>query len=175
MKKKQSAKCFFLLLFRAGPFFFFILPSFYHSIMLWSVTFLFAKAQQIILSVMILMPRPQRFQSSATADEKLNILDSNIHVYTYIIVHYSPSVRIAIIHLTPFMLYVLILYIRSGTCSLKSTPNNLFFEKLFMSILFSLRIFVRSLLRRSHWRNIFFRFHFIGNLKSLGFEEWPKV
>ena len=38
--------------------------------------------------------------------------------------------------LTPLILCALILYINGGTCSLNSTPNDRFFEKLFMSILF---------------------------------------
>ena len=44
------------------------------------------------------------------------------------------------------MLCVLILYISGGTYSLKSTPNDRFFEKLFMAILFTLRVFARNLL-----------------------------
>ena len=43
------------------------------------------------------------------------------------------------------MLCVLILYISGGTYSLKSAPNDRFFEKLFMAILFSLRVFARNL------------------------------
>ena len=53
------------------------------------------------------------------------------------------------------MLRVLILYIRGGTYSLKSTPNDRFSEKLFMTILFTLRVFARNLLRGSRRRNIF--------------------
>ena len=39
------------------------------------------------------------------------------------------------------MLCVLILYISGNTYSLKSTPNDTLFEKLFMAILFTLRVF----------------------------------
>ena len=53
------------------------------------------------------------------------------------------------------MLCVLILYISGGTYSLKSTPNDRFFEKLFMTILFTLRVFARNLLRGNRWRNTF--------------------
>ena len=47
------------------------------------------------------------------------------------------------------MLCVLILYISGGTYRLKSTPNDRLFEKIFMTILFTLRVFVRNLLRGS--------------------------
>ena len=57
------------------------------------------------------------------------------------------------------MLCALILYISDGTYSLKSTPNDSFFEKLFMAILFTLRVFAITPLRGSHRRNIF-RFSF---------------
>ena len=53
------------------------------------------------------------------------------------------------------MLCVLILYISGGTYSLKSTPNDKFFEKLFMAILFTLRVFARNLLRGNRRRNSF--------------------
>ena len=50
---------------------------------------------------------------------------------------------------------MLILYISGGTYSLKLTPNDRFFEKLFMAILFTLRDFVRNLLRGNCRRNTF--------------------
>ena len=52
------------------------------------------------------------------------------------------------------MLCVLILYISGGTYSLKSTPNDRF-EKLFTTILFTLRVFARNLLRGNRRRNTF--------------------
>ena len=52
------------------------------------------------------------------------------------------------------MLCALILYISGGTYSLKSTPNDRF-EKFFMAILFTLRVFARNLLRGNRRRNIF--------------------
>ena len=53
------------------------------------------------------------------------------------------------------MLCVLILYISGGDYSLKSTPNDRVFEKLYMPILFTLRVFARILLRGNHRRNTF--------------------
>ena len=75
----------------------------------------------------------------------------------YIIGHYNPSVRIidqdySFIH---HLCYVLILYISGGTYSLKSTPNNRFFEELFMAILFTHRVSTRNLLRGNHRGNTF--------------------
>ena len=52
------------------------------------------------------------------------------------------------------MLCVLILYISGGTYSLKSTPNDRFFEKLLMAILFTLRVFARNLLRGNRRRKL---------------------
>ena len=53
------------------------------------------------------------------------------------------------------MLCVLILYIIGGTYSLKSTPNDRFFEKLFMAILFTHSVFARNLLTGNRQRNTF--------------------
>ena len=53
------------------------------------------------------------------------------------------------------MWYVLILYISDGNYNLMSTLNERFFEKLFMAILFTLRAFVRNLLRGNRRRNTF--------------------
>ena len=50
---------------------------------------------------------------------------------------------------------VLILYKSGGTYSLKSTSNDRFFKKLFMVILFTLRVFDRNLLRGNRRRNTF--------------------
>ena len=57
--------------------------------------------------------------------------------------------------LTSLMLCVLILYISGGTYSLKSTPNDKLLEKLFMAILFTLRVFARNLLRGNRRWNTF--------------------
>ena len=53
------------------------------------------------------------------------------------------------------MLCVLILYISGGTYCLKSTLNDRFFKKLFIAILFTLRVFARNLLRGNRRRNTF--------------------
>ena len=54
------------------------------------------------------------------------------------------------------MLCVLILYISDGTYSLKSTRYDRYFEKLFMTILFTLRVFGRNLLRGNRRNRILF-------------------
>ena len=51
--------------------------------------------------------------------------------------------------------HALILYISGGTYSLKSTPDDRFLWKLFMAILFTLRVFSRNLLRENRRRNTF--------------------
>ena len=78
----------------------------------------------------------------------------------YIIGHYHPSVRITTQLLTPFMLCALILYVSGWNYSLKSTPNDKFFKKLFMAILFTLRVFVRILLRESRKKKKHFHIFF---------------
>ena len=57
--------------------------------------------------------------------------------------------------LTLLMSCVLILFISSGTCSLKSTPNNRFFKKFFMAALITLRVVARNPLRKYCRRNTF--------------------
>ena len=53
----------------------------------------------------------------------------DFRLYTYIIGHYNPSVRITTLFLTPLILCTLILYMRGGTYNLKSTPNDRFLSK----------------------------------------------
>ena len=68
------------------------------------------------------------------------------------------------------MLCVLILFISGGTYSLKSTPNDRFFEKLFITILFALRVFARNLLRGNRRKNTFrIRFDVWPGLRTLAF------
>ena len=64
--------------------------------------------------------------------------------YTYIIGHYNPSVRIIdLVSHTTYVVCANFLYISGGTYSLKSTPNDRFFEKLFMAVFeFTLRVFL---------------------------------
>ena len=58
------------------------------------------------------------------------------HTFIYIISHCNPSVRIIVlVSHTNYVVYVLILYISGETYSLKSTPNDRFFEKHFLQIL----------------------------------------
>ena len=53
------------------------------------------------------------------------------------------------------MLCVLILYINGGTYSLKSIPNDRFFGKLSIAILFTLRVLAKNLLRGNHLKKLF--------------------
>ena len=71
------------------------------------------------------------------------------------------------------MLCVLILYISGGTYSLKSTPNDRFFEKLYyMAILFTLRVFARILLRGNRRKNTFcISFWFLAWDSNTGFSS----
>ena len=56
---------------------------------------------------------------------------------TYVIGRYNPSVRIIdLVSHTTYVVCVNFLYISGGAYSLKSTPNDRFFEKLFLAILF---------------------------------------
>ena len=70
--------------------------------------------------------------------------------------YYNPSVRITTQLLTPFILCALILYMNGGTYSLMSTLNDRFFEDLFMAILFTLRLYVRNLVKGNCGKNIYF-------------------
>ena len=77
-----------------------------------------------------------------------------MYIHTYIIEHYNPSVRI--IDLVFHTTYVVCVnFISGGTFSLKSTPNDKFFGKLFMAILVTLRVFARNLMKGNHRRNTF--------------------
>ena len=75
---------------------------------------------------------------------------------TYIIGYYNPSVRIIdLVSHTTYVVCVNFIHKCRGTYSLKSTPNDRFLEKLFMAILFTLRVFARNLLRGNRRRNTF--------------------
>ena len=89
--------------------------------------------------------------------------------------HYNPSVRIidlvshtSYIVCVNFIIYNLI----GGTYSLKSTPNDRFFEKLFIANLFTLTIFAKYLLSSNHRRNIFC---ILILMSGLGHEPWLYV
>ena len=75
------------------------------------------------------------------------------YIHTYIIGHYNTSVRI--IDLISHTTYVVCVNFIYKWRDLKSTPNDRFFEKLFMAFLFTLRVFARNLLRGNRRRNIF--------------------
>ena len=66
------------------------------------------------------------------------------------------------------MLCVLILYISGVTYSLKSTPNDKFFEKLFMAILFTLRVFCQ---KSAEWKSPTIYCLYFVLMSGLGFEN----
>ena len=62
-------------------------------------------------------------------------LEERLKIHTYIIGHYNPSIKVIdLVSHTTYVVCVLILYLSGGTYSLKSTPNDRFFEKLFMAV-----------------------------------------
>ena len=77
--------------------------------------------------------------------------------YTYIHIHnWSLQLQDYWPTFSHHLCYVVcVLYISGGTYSLKSTPNDRFFEKLFMAVLIILRVFARNLLRGNRRRNTF--------------------
>ena len=68
-----------------------------------------------------------------------------------------------------FMLSVLILYISGGTYSLNSTPNDKFFEKLFMAILFHAQSFCQKSIERKSPKKYFSYFVL---MSRLGLKPW---
>ena len=81
--------------------------------------------------------------------------------HTYIIRHYSPSVRITAQLLTAIMLCALILYVGGGTCSLTTTPNDWFWFWLFhVSFIYSQSFCQKSAERKSSKKYIFFSYLF---------------
>ena len=103
-------------------------------------------------------------QTVASNSSKLNCWNIQ-SLHTYIIGHYNPLVRII---LTPRMLCVLILYISGGTCSLKSsTPNDRFFEKLFMAVLIYSQSFCRKYTERKQPKKYFLSYFVL--MPGLGF------
>ena len=82
----------------------------------------------------------------------------NTYIHTYIIGHYNPSVWIIdLVSHTTYVVWVLILYISGGTKSLKSTPNDRFFEKLFMTIFIYSQSFCQKSAKRKS-RNKYFSY-----------------
>ena len=79
--------------------------------------------------------------------------------YTYIIGHYNSSVRIIdLVSHTTYVVYVNF-FISGGTYNLKSTPNDRLFEKLFMTILFTFRVFCQKSAERKSPKKYLFFFH----------------
>ena len=77
------------------------------------------------------------------------------YIHTYIIDHYKPSVRI--IDLVSQTTYVVcVICIRKWRHLQFKVDSERLFEKLFMAILFTLRVFARNLLRGNRRRNISF-------------------
>ena len=91
----------------------------------------------------------------------------NIHRHTYTIGHDNPSVRIMTWLVTPLMLW-------RETYSLKSIPNDRFYEKLFVAILFTLRVFAKNLLREGG-EEIFFSYFVLMEMSDLGSEPRPHI
>ena len=83
---------------------------------------------------------------------------TQFNLYTYIIGHYNPSVRI--IDLVSHTTYVVCVNFIHMWWDLQFKDDSehqiiFFFEKLFMAILFTLRVFARNLLRGNRRRNNF--------------------
>ena len=77
------------------------------------------------------------------------------YIHTDIIGLYNPSVRIIdIVFYSTYVMCVNFIH-KWRLYSLKSTPNERFFEKLFMVILFTLRVFTRNLLREKSPKKYF--------------------
>ena len=70
------------------------------------------------------------------------------------------------------MLYVLILYISGRTYSLKSTPNDRFFEKLFMAVLIHYQSFCQKSAERKSSKNYYSYFVLMSGLEL---ESWLYV
>ena len=85
--------------------------------------------------------------------EKKTIRVAETYIHTYIIGHYNPSARI--IDLVSHTTYVVCVHFIHKWRDLNSTPNDRFFEKLFMAILFTLRVFARNLLRGNRRKILF--------------------
>ena len=82
---------------------------------------------------------------------------------TYIIGYYNPSIRISdLVSHTTYVVWVNFLYISNGTYSLKSTPNDIFFEKLSMVILFHSQSFSQTSAARKSSKNYFLYFVLMG-------------
>ena len=78
------------------------------------------------------------------------------YIHTYIIGHYNPSVRIIdLVSHTTYVVCVNFIHKWRDLQFKVDSERQRFFEKLFMAILFTLRVFARNLLRENHLRNTF--------------------
>ena len=85
----------------------------------------------------------------------------SLHTYTYIIGHYNPSVRIIdLVSHTTYVVSVNFIHKWRGPYSLKPTPNDRFFEKLFMAILFDAQSFCQKSAERKSPKKYFSYFGF---------------
>ena len=93
---------------------------------------------------------------------------NNIH--TYIIDHQNPSMRIiGLVSHTTYVGYVNFIHKWRGTYSLKSTPKDKFFEKLFMAVLIYSQSFCQKSAERKSPKKYFLYFVLIS---GLGLESW---
>ena len=92
-------------------------------------------------------------------------------LHNYIIGHDNPSVRIInLVSHTTYVVCVLILYISGETYSLKSTPNDKFFENLFHGSFYLLSEFLLEFC----WEEIAVEkyFSYFVSMSGLGLEPW---
>ena len=87
---------------------------------------------------------------------------------TYIIGYYNPSIRIIDL-VSSYVVWVNFLYISGGTYSFKSTPNDRFFEKLSMVILFHSQSFWKKSAEMKSPKKYFSYFVLMA---GLGLELW---
>ena len=121
-----------------------------HLWLISSIFPIFYKSVKILLKPATMHALVSVFLFSNTLQVQDNIIRTYKHWY------YNASVRITTYHLTPLTLCVLILYMRSKTYSLKSTPKGGF-----------LKNFKTSL--KKYWNFLLLE------MADLGFEPWPHV
>ena len=88
------------------------------------------------------------------------------YIHTYLIGHYKPSVRITTEPLTPHTRYLCltILYMSVDDYSLKSTPNDRFFEKLFYENFIYFQNFNQKTAESKSPMKYFFIFRLVGDV-----------
>ena len=80
---------------------------------------------------------------------------TSIDLHRYIIGHYNHSARIIdLVSHTTYVVYVNFIY-KWRDLQFKVESERQIFEKVFMAILFTLRVFARNLLKGNRRRNIF--------------------